>query len=709
MNSRIQILEKLLAENLDESQQEVVFSRAPRILVLASAGAGKTRVLTHRLAFLHALYPRRDILAVTFTNRAAGEMKDRVENLLHTSGLTGFTGRLWISTFHAFCARVLRLYGSRIGIPADYLIADEYRQRQVFDEAVRSTGYDPRDFRKSFAVFRRYRVDHADPPPDLEPLLVQFWNRYRSLLKEMKSLDFADLQHETIRLFTEVPEVREAFQNRFVCVMVDEFQDTNAPQYRLFRLLRQGDHAFFVVGDQDQSIYGFRGSRPENFHRLLQDYPDTRKMALRYNYRTRDRIVRAAMELIARNPDRLPHEVEARARGGGIRWIEAHDEYEEGEAIAGFIAGVLQEHSDEKIAILVRTRSLLPDIERGLRSKNIDYRVIGLRSWWDSPPIRVVMDYLSFLHSPEVDAYFVAIFNIPSRKLGPVALTELREFCNENQYASLWEGLQAQARKGVFLRPGWETLYNDLLTLMKIKQEGTPFQVCEHLIQMLKQQWRIPEDRRESYLERWQQLLKTVSRHSTWDELMELIALTTPEDAEMEDGDRSPPVLLMTVHAAKGLEFDTVVIPGAEDGIYPHFLSQTEDEIREERRIFFVAMTRARREVVLTCARWRKGRKTDVSPFVLDIPPDTIQDMTGTKNKYPLYERKKEVRSKKFSKPRKSDGVLQPGDRVRHPKYGTGIVQSVQGSGPRTRVTVWFFHGETRVFRLDAAPIERLD
>ncbi len=719
MKSRVlDRLKASLEQQLDDSQQEAVFSPAPRLLVLASAGAGKTRVLTHRLAYLHALYPRYDILSVTFTNRAAREMKARVEQIFDAVGLSGTPGRLWISTFHAFCARILRLYGHEIGIPRDYLIADEYRQQKVFREVLLRMGKDPRDFQPVFRSIKRLRVDTPDPPDHLEPLVVEVWNRYVGQLRACRSLDFNDLQHETLRLLEERPHIRESLQNRFVCVLVDEFQDTNHPQYRLFRLLREPEQAFFVVGDQDQSIYGFRGSRPEHFRRLLRDYPDTKRVALRYNYRTRENIVRAAMHLIARNPDRLPHEVKARSRGGGIKLVEAENEIEEARAIAEFIRRRQRQNPDEEIAILIRARSLLRDLEQGLRFSGIKYQVIGLRSWWDSPPVRVVLDYLAFLRAPDVDDFLLSICNIPSRKLGPFAIQELKKRMAEGGYPSLWALLQEAAGRGDFPREGWSKFYGDVKQFMNQMKEREPVRVVQNIVDMLSERWRIPGDRREGYEERWQQLISSVADIHDWDELMEQLILSAPEDIEIIGSSRRSQVRIMTVHAAKGLEFDTVIIPGVEEGLFPHFLTKTSKEVDEERRVFFVAMTRARGEVVLSLAKRRRQRWTRPSPFLSDIPEDvlTYEAADGRAVQERVRTRQRVSSTSVMGRRDRSGGTgrrslesVRPGDRVQHPRFGKGIVQEVTGSGERRRVTIWFFRGETRTFRLSQAPLEMLD
>ena len=695
--------ERRLTRDLDNSQREAVLTPAPRVLVLASAGAGKTRVLTHRLAYLHRRFPRASLLAVTFTNRAAEEMKTRAAALVGCD--SALPRRLWISTFHSFCARVLRRYGHHIRLPRDYIIADEYLQRKVFDDIVRGLGRDPKEYRRLYRGWRRMRVDHAEPPPDTDPLLAQIWRRYLRTLRDMKTLDFADLQHETLRLLESCSEVRTYLQDMFLSMLVDEFQDTNAPQYRLLTRLRPPDRSFFVVGDQDQSIYGFRGSQPENFRFLLRDYPDTVTIPLKYNYRTRRRIVHAAMNLIARNPGRIPHTVEARREGGGIRVHPTGTERQEAARVAEIVAELQETEPDLDAAILVRARSQLPALEQGLRARGISYRVIGLRSWWESPPVRAVLDYLAFRRDPEVDAYLLAVCNVPSRGLGSAAVRKLQRYARERGVANLWSALKTAASEGEFPTPGWRRFYEDAERWLRRGSETSPEQWIRELVEELERHWRIPPDRRAGYRERWRELLSLAQGVQTWDEAVEQLTLRSVDELDLEPpriaGDR---VRIMTVHAAKGLEFDVVILPGVEDGLHPHFLAQSPEEVLEERRVFFVAMTRARHQVHLCYARVRHGRPTTPSPFFDDIPEEALSD-----GKPRIRERGPKLARRAGSEPSREDAAesWQPGEWVQHPKFGKGIIRRVTGRGDRTNVVVWFTTGETRTFRLHRSPLKR--
>ncbi|MCS7312883.1 MAG: ATP-dependent helicase, partial [Acidobacteria bacterium] len=373
-------LERLI-EDLDESQRQAVTTPSPQVLVLASAGAGKTRVLTHRLAWLVSHYPRATFLAVTFTNKAADEMRQRVETLLGDVRHAWKAEHTWISTFHRFCTRILRKYGYRIGIPSDFIIADEYQQRRVFEDCLRVQGLDPKTHAGAFRSFQRLRSEFAEPPPHLDKPWPTLWQDYLRRLRALRALDFDDLQYETIRLLETDPPLRAYLAEYFHTVLIDEFQDTNPPQYRLLRLLRGADAPFFVVGDQDQSIYGFRGARPDHFHDLLRDYPTTEVIPLRYNYRSRAVIVRAAMEVIARDENRLPHEVQALQQGGRILIYGAVDERDEARWVRQQVERIRATSPGAQVAVLVRARSQLPALEQAFQGAQFPYVVIGLRSW----------------------------------------------------------------------------------------------------------------------------------------------------------------------------------------------------------------------------------------------------------------------------------------------------------------------------------------
>lgn len=709
MNRAVE-LERRLTVNLDESQKQAVLSPSPRILVLASAGAGKTRVLTHRLSYLHALYPREVKLAVTFTNRAAEEMKNRTLALLQDCGLLTHGDRLWISTFHSFCARILRIHGHLIGIPPDYLIADEYQQRKIFDEIIREMRREPKEFRDHYHVFQRYRVEFADPPPDLDLFTRTVWTQYLKTMRKNKMLDFADLQHETLKLLESHASVRDYLQTLYFTLLVDEFQDTNEPQYRLFLWLRPEQSSFCVVGDQDQSIFGFRGSRPENFHRLLKDYPDTVTIPLKFNYRTQENIVQAAMRVIAHNPNRIPHEVRALNQGGRLRVHEADSEWDEGQKVGELILELNKERERLDIAILIRARSQLPPIEQGLRKQGVKYHILGLHSWWDSPPIRTVIDYAAFCRDPHIDTFLLSICNIPSRQLGPAAVKRLMEFTRKTGHANLWSALEDAVHNNADIPQGWYRFYKDVQPWLQDARHTPPTSWVASLIHYLKSHWLIPKDRKPSFYERWDDFIDMIRAINSWEELYDHMALHTAEDTSREYETKEKGVKILTVHSAKGLEFDVVLIPGLEEGIYPHFLSQTLEEIQEERRVFFVAMTRARYQVHLFMAKQRRARPRVPSPFFKGISsyepsrthrPQQKEWRAGATSQAGNFTMRSDMNSTK------SPWVK--GQHVEHAYYGKGIIRNVRGQGDTMKIEIWFFTGETRSFRVSHAPLKILD
>jgi DNA helicase-2/ATP-dependent DNA helicase PcrA len=692
-------------EDLDESQRQAVTTPSPQVLVLASAGAGKTLVLTHRLAWLVGHYPRAAFLAVTFTNKAADELRQRVEALLGDARRVWKSEHTWISTFHRFCVRILRRYGYRIGIPTDFVIADEYQQRRVFEECLRARGLDPKKaYAGAFRSFQRLRSEFAEPPPHLDEPWPAVWRDYLERLRQLRALDFDDLQYETIRLLEADSALRSYLAEYFHTVLVDEFQDTNPPQYRLFRLLRGPDAPFFVVGDQDQSIYGFRGARPDHFHDLLRDYPATEVIPLRYNYRSRAVIVRVAMEVIARDEHRLPHEVQALHQGGRILIYGAEDERDEARWVRRHIERIREASPDAQVAVLVRARSQLPALEQAFQGARFPYVVVGLRSWWDSPPIRVVLDYAAFCAHPEVDFYLEAVCNVPSRGIGPRALQRLREQAGERP---LWTCLAEAVEAGDDRLPAtWVRFYREMSEWIALREAVPPVEWVRRLTEFLQERGFGDARQRPAYVERWKELLQLLRDVKTWPEFIEQLSLRAPDDRLLEPSEQRA-VLVMTVHAAKGLEFDYVFIPGVEDGLFPHFLAETPEEVREERRIFFVAITRARQEVFLSWSADRYNHRRSPSPFFGDMPLAELR-VEGLSLRQWFPEAWQAASSVEALPPSPEEEGVRPGDLVEHAVYGRGIVRSVHGEGDRTKVRIWFFTGETREFVLRRAPIRVL-
>ncbi len=693
-----------LIEGLDESQRQAVTTPSPQVLVLASAGAGKTRVLTHRLAWLVGHYPRAAFLAVTFTNKAADELRQRVEALLGDARSAWKAEHTWISTFHRFCVRILRKYGYRVGVPSDFVIADEYQQRRVFEECLRARGLDPKAHAGAFRSFQRLRAEFAEPPPPLDEPWRTLWGDYLRHLRALRALDFDDLQYETIRLLESDPALRAYLGEYFHTVLIDEFQDTNPPQYRLLRLLREGDAPFFVVGDQDQSIYGFRGARPDHFHELLRDYPATEVIPLRYNYRSGAVIVRAAMEVIARDESRLPHEVQALQQGGRVLIYGATDERDEARWVRRHVERVRDASPDAQVAVLVRARSQLPALEQAFQGARFPYVVIGLRSWWDSPPIRAVLDYAAFCAHPGVDFYLEAVCNVPSRGIGPRALQKLRDLAGDRPlWAYLEEAVPADEDR---LPTAWKRFYHEMSEWIALRQEVPPAEWVRRLTQFLQDRGFGDARQRAAYAERWKELLQLLRDVRTWPEFLEQLSLRAPDDRVLDPSEQRA-VFIMTVHSAKGLEFDYVFIPGVEDGLFPHFLAETPEEAREERRVFFVAVTRARQEVFISWSAERYNRRRTPSPFLGDMPLSELR-VEGLSPRRWFPEAWRVAVGVGVPETTGPEEPLQPGDLVEHAVYGRGIVRSVHGTGDRTKVRIWFFTGETREFALRQAPIRVL-
>ena len=694
-----------LKEKLDPEQRKAVFTPHHQVVVLASAGSGKTRVLTYRLLYLLELYRKDAFLAITFTNKATDEMKMRIQALLKSHSASSFDKRVWISTFHAFCSRILRRHAHEIGISRNFHILDAYQQRKIFKEISSEFTRNKEEINRLYKLFSWHRSQTRTPPDDVPFILQNIWKKYMGYVRSMNMLDFDDLLHETERLFLEKEHVRNMYSEKFHTILIDEFQDTNPPQYRIFRLLRPLDSAFFVVGDQDQSIYGFRGAHPEHFQNILHAYPEARIFPLVRNYRSKRRIVDAAMSLISAAENRIPHNVHAHEEGGDILHYELPDEFEEARWIASHIKK-LQDEGIRTIAVLLRARSQLPPLETVFQRESIPYKVLGLRSWWESPPIRILLDYLSFFHNPEADPFLTSICNIPSRRLGPAALKDLRKRAGMRP---LWQALLelGPEEKGAYAR--WKDFRDEMLTWLSKKERLTPFDFVKEIISFLSANWNIDENRLESYQLRWKEFIRMLTKEMTWEEFYTDIALRTPDDSFDEAEHES--VTIQTVHSAKGLEFDVVFIPGVEEGLYPHHFSYSKREIDEERRVFFVAVTRARMSVYLSSAMERRKRLRKVSSFIRDMK---ITGRVYTHEEKPwekaraFYDRMTSARHQKSSHShteKHSSVQFRVGRIVHHPKYGVGTVIRLTGSGQKLKVEIQFSGGLTKLFYAEKAPL----
>ena len=637
-------------QGLNPRQREAVRYLDGPSLVLAGAGSGKTRVITAKIAHLveHAGVAPRHIVALTFTNKAAREMKARVEKLLSGRDTRG----LHVSTFHTFGLLLLRRELAAAGLRAGFSILDEQDVEQLLGELARQHTPDRQALQAARHRISDWKNAGIDPATalsraedDREAFHAALYRAYGEALQAYNALDFDDLILRPVQLLEHDAELRERWQNRVRHLLVDEYQDTNGAQYRLVQLLVGVRAAFTVVGDDDQSIYAWRGARPENLARLKADFPQLRVIKLEQNYRSTGRILRAANELIRHNP----HVFEKRlwselGPGDPIRIIHCRDEEAEAERVAAEIVQQRFRHGHRyaDFAILYRGNHQARPFEKALRTHGTPYFLSGGTAFFARTEIKDLMAYLRLLSNSDDDAAFLRIVNTPRREIGPTTLQKLGAWAGERR-CSLFDaiadlGLQAQ----LATRPLQRLLeFRDWLEgLQRLALAQPPAQVLEQLLRDLDyHDWLRQTSGSDKAAERrWENVRDLVEwlerlhagehRGETLPELVAHLSLMDILERQDEDqaGDR---VALMTLHAAKGLEFPVVFLVGMEEGLLPHQSSIEEENIEEERRLAYVGITRARRRLIITTAerRRRSGElvRCEPSRFLKELPEEDLQ------------------------------------------------------------------------------------
>ena len=730
----------LLSQLNPEQQQAVLHTDGP-LLILAGAGSGKTRVITHRIARLiadgHAEPDQ--VLAVTFTNKAAEEMRERVARLADTKGR-----RPWVSTFHALCARILRREGGA-RVTRNFVIYDSADQVTVMRRVLRELDADDKvsAARQTLGEISRAK-NEGRSPADLRQeawsaqgeLTAKAYEQYRRVLADADALDFDDLLLETVKLFEKNTTVRRRYAERFRFVMVDEYQDTNPPQYRLVRLLTDGRRNLCVVGDPDQSIYQWRGADLNNILDFSRDYADAAVIRLEQNYRSTRVILKAADAVIGNNKNRLDKTLRTdRAGGALVRCFRGGDELEE----ADFVVARLREAlaADEiPVGVLYRTNAQSRVIERALTDEVIAYRIVGSVRFYERKEIKDALAYLRLLINPDDDVSLRRVVNTPSRGIGARTITALDELVPEPAGAgplfdtepgpaqpdSLWRRVNRAVDEGLLRKQAGDALRKFRDLIRKLTEAAASEPVSELLKKVLDKSdyWRALDD--EEAEDRHNNLKELVSAARDY-EIREAEAsltgfvdqLSLLSDTDEVKGSKDARVWLMTLHAAKGLEFPVVFIVGLEEGLFPHLRSRDDDEaIEEERRLCYVGMTRAQTRLVLTSAARRLvfGEYQDSEPscFLDEIPPelkDEVEPVFSTPVSAPttygraFRGRRREPEHRDEFRPDPGYAVedenqdqsavnVAAGTRVRHPKFGVGTVLSVEPLTDDLKLTVSF-------------------
>lgn len=678
-----------LLEGLNPQQREALIHTDGPILILAGAGSGKTRVISHK--FVYLLKSKKihhdSIFTVTFTNKAAREMKERIVSL---SGKN--LNAPWIGTFHSQCCRILRREIEKIGYGSDFTIYDDDDQCNLIRHILREFKFHEALFKGFAARISSLKSSLISPEEFLakgdgfsfDEKLAKVYIRYQTELKRCNALDFDDLIGLTVLLFERYPEILKKYQDIFPYILVDEFQDTNYAQYRLLKLLASGHRNISVVGDDDQSIYRFRGADINNVFRFEKDFPGTRIIKLEQNYRSTQNILDVASAVISRNPKRKPKELwTGKGCGEKVCYCWLNNEDEEAHHIAKTIRELYLKGTFDyrDFAILYRINAQSRTIEESLRNEGIPYRIIGGVSFYQRKEIKDIIAYMRLAINQDDNVSLRRIINTPTRGIGPATLTRI-ENESKKRSLSLYETIKNLLRSGSFsaqLKDKFEEFLK-LIDKIKTRNYKTASDMMHYVLEQTGYLKYIDDEERISNIEE----LISIGSETNVKEFLEKTALFTNLDEEVS----ANVVSLMTLHSAKGLEFPVVFIAGLEEGILPYFKAlENEDELNEERRLFYVGITRAKEILYLTGARKRKlyAKTKDQEPsrFVSDIPRNCCE----------WIEKATSIRIPSEQMNNKINKTVYPyvtGCRVRHPKWGIGVVRDCYGEGEEQKVTVNF-------------------
>lgn len=714
-------------EGLNPQQQEAVLCTEGPLLILAGAGSGKTRVLTHRIACLieeKGVKPW-NIMAITFTNKAAGEMKERVEKTVSFGA-----DSIWVSTFHSSCVRILRRYIDRIGYGTNFTIYDTDDSKAVVKEVCKSLNIDSKLYKErmllsaiSAAKNKNITAEEYQEEDSWNgKTIARVYKEYQSRLRKNNALDFDDLLMKTVELFETCPEVLEYYQERFRYLMVDEYQDTNLVQFRFISLLAAKYRNLCVVGDDDQSIYKFRGADIKNILEFEHVFPDARVIRLEQNYRSTQNILDAANEVIRNNSQRKEKTLWTdNEKGKQVAFRQFMNAFEEAEYIAGEIQKKKREEeaSYKDFAILYRTNAQSRLFEEKFLMANIPYRLVGGVNFYARKEIKDLLSYMKTVDNARDDLAVRRIINVPKRGIGAATLTKVAVYAQE-QDLSFYDALKSEGLAAAAGR-SYSKIRPFVDMIQRIRSQVEFLSVAEILNQIIEETGYVRELELEDTEEargRIENIDELITKAVTYDEehekgtlseFLEEIALVSDIDSVDDTEDR---VLLMTLHSAKGLEFPFVYLSGMEDGIFPSYLSIVSDDpmaVEEERRLCYVGITRAMKELTLTCAQQRMIRGETqynrVSRFVREIPRELVDMGREIQEKKPkldqipvsiVYRQMREAfhtqafQPKQFKVTKAEKLDYEVGDTVRHVKFGVGVVKAIVEGGKDYEVTVDF-------------------
>jgi DNA helicase-2/ATP-dependent DNA helicase PcrA len=710
-----------LLDGLNDAQREAVAAPLGAALVLAGAGSGKTRVLVHRVAWLiqvEGVSPH-SILAVTFTNKAAAEMRRRIEGLLGHPG-----GSLWIGTFHGLAHRLLRLHWREAGLPQGFQILDAEDQARLLRKVLKAMELDetrwvPREIlwfinaQKDEGLRAKHLKDDGDPT---RRQLIQIYHAYEEACRRGGVVDFAELLLRAYEIWKENPSLLEHYRTRFRHVLVDEFQDTNAIQYKWLTLLAGQTGQPFVVGDDDQSIYRWRGARVENLHQFRRDYPQAQLVKLEQNYRSTGTILKAANALISNNTGRLGKNLwTSGADGERVKLYAAFNERDEADFVVNRIRDWV-EHGGARseVAVLYRSNAQSRVFEEAFLNARMPYRVYGGLRFFERAEIKDALAYLRLTASRADDTSFERVVNLPTRGIGARTLDQVREMARAKG-TSLWTAA-AMCIEGELAQRAGQALLGFMQTIDKLAEEVRGLELqsqVDHVVQssgLIEHYKKEKGERGEARIENLLELVSAARGFSPEGEtdmqpLESFLAHAVLESGEGQADPYADCVQMMTLHSAKGLEFPVVFLAGVEEGLFPHQRSASDvTALEEERRLCYVGATRAMRHLYITYAEQRRLYGVDQygqpSRFINELPAELVEEIR------PRVQVSRPAFTRRANLEETPSSAMRLGSRVRHAKFGDGVVLNFEGNGPQARIQVNFERQGTKWLMISYANLE---
>lgn len=737
----------LLSMLNDKQQQAVTCVNGP-LLILAGAGSGKTRTIIHRIAYIieNGYAKPWEILALTFTNKAAGEMRERIDSM----GIP-FTSDIWMGTFHSICARILRIEGDNLGFTSNFSIYDDDDTKKLLKTILKELDISDKEFpvesvkaqisllKNDLQTSDDYLDEHGDFDEGYtEARIAQIYSEYQKRLLSANAMDFDDLLLNTNILFAKCPEVLNKYKNRFKYILVDEYQDTNISQYAIISKLAEGHRNICVCGDDDQSIYGWRGASIRNILEFEDDFEDAKIIRLEQNYRCTKNILNAANGVIEHNKKRMGKTLFTdNEEGDIIKYLHANSDLEEASIIAREIF-CLNEYHDipySDIAILYRTNAQSRVLEEGLMRRNIPYQIVAGTKFYDRMEIKDILAYLKLLVNPKDDVAFIRIINTPKRGIGPASIEKIRDYAFMKGI-SMYEVIKDIETCPLFKGSVKEKLilFKDTMAeLERISKENSLMDTVINTIHLSGYEQMLKEGKVENAQNRLENLDELVNAAGDFENneedgsleaFLENAALVAGVDSYDENSSK---VLLMTLHNAKGLEFNIVFMPGMEENLFPTYRAVNEEsEMEEERRLCYVGITRARKKLYMSSAETRRvyGRNEYRNPsrFLLEVPDELIEGIgvikesnkekeiehTRVKKMYDPYANTIRQTQNLFKQNNTFDEKLNPGDKISHDAWGEGTVVSIEGSGEDMKITAAFPEIGIKKFMASVAKFKKI-